>query len=142
MKNLTGLLLLISFLTTSAYAQNNAGSEAYASMDSKSPFSMEDGGYKKASFPGGFKALSEYLAENFQYTDLDRENGFEGTIIIRCNLDERGLASDCEVIKSIHPLIDTRALASVKNMPEWIPAQQDGIPVASRIDIPFNLKLK
>lgn len=95
-----------------------------------------------ATFPGGTKALNQHLANNFKYSDADRENGFEGTIIVCCTIDATGKATDCEVFESVHPIVDKKALKAVSQMPEWTPATSAGVAVASKVFIPFKLRLR
>ena len=146
MKNIVSLILLGFALQSITYAQSAGNITSYNDLNiaANDEVAMNSALDKNttASFPGGAMALNQYLAENFKYTETDSENGFEGSIIIRCIIDVTGKPTECEVIKSVHPIVDKRALRVVSKMPAWEPAYADGIPVASTIYIPFELKIR
>jgi protein TonB len=48
-----------------------------------------------------------------------------------------GKRRDIEVLRSIYPTLDAEAKRVVKDMPDWIPGQQDGKPVAAYVTIPI-----
>lgn len=96
----------------------------------------------QAAFPGGTKALAQYLKQEFTMNDFARENGLEGTILVRCTIDTDGKVTDATVIESVHPVIDAEALHAVKNMPAWSPSTKNGQVTQTRIEIPFQLRLR
>lgn len=76
------------------------------------------------------------------YPRLARRRGLEGRLVLRVSVDAGGRAGDIEVIESSgHRLLDDSALKAVAGW-RFTPARRGGIPVASRLDIPVNFRLK
>ena len=94
------------------------------------------------SFPGGDKALFDYLSENIKYPILAEENGIQGRVIVTFVVERDGSITEAKVVKSVYPSIDKEALRVVKGMPKWIPGVQNGVPVRTKYTIPVTFKLK
>ncbi len=94
-----------------------------------------------ASFPGGNRALREFLSKNLKYPEKAAEEGVQGRVICRFELDEKGYISNIKVAKHIHPLLDAEAVRVISVMPRWIPAKQNGEPVKTRYTIPITFRL-
>ena len=94
------------------------------------------------SFPGGNKALFDYLSENIKYPILAEENGIQGRVIVTFVVEKDGSITEAKVVKSVHPSLDKEALRVVKGMPKWIPGVQNGVPVRTKYTIPVTFKLK
>lgn len=147
MKSLFTLLVLLVAVNFSLQSQTFASStidsnEPYASLSNSLDIPVANDNVIKATFPGGVKAMKAYFLKEFSFTDMARENGFEGTIIVRCTIDDQGRPTEATIVQSVHPMIDAKALATVQNMPNWSPAMINGQPQATSIDIPFQLRLR
>ena len=94
------------------------------------------------SFPGGNKALFDYLSENIKYPILAEENGIQGCVIVTFVVEKDASITEAKVVKSVHPSLDKEALRVVKGMPKWIPGVQNGVPVRTKYTIPVTFKLK
>lgn len=92
-------------------------------------------------FPGGTKALLEYLSKNIKYPSVCRENNIQGKVIISFIVDKDGSITNPEVIKSINPYLDKEALRVITNMPKWKPGSQRGKAVKVRFTVPVQFKL-
>ena len=95
-----------------------------------------------ASFPGGEKALAEYLASAFQYPEEAILHGVTGTVVIRFTIGTDGTLSDPQIVQSVLPSVDDAALQVLDQMPRWQPALMDGKPVEATGQIPFVLTLQ
>ena len=87
---------------------------------------------------GGYAAVQE----NVHYPELARETGIGGTTIVQVTISAQGKAEASIVLKSAGDAsLDSAALDAVMAT-EWLPAQQDGSPVAVRIAMPIVFRLK
>lgn len=89
------------------------------------------------SFPGGQKAMMQYLAENVKYPENARKNGKSGRVIVQFIVEKDGSITETKVIKSIDPELDAEALRIVNGMPKWTPAIQDGKTVRVKFFMPI-----
>ena len=93
------------------------------------------------SFPGGEKAMMQWLSDNIQYPALAHKESIQGRVIVRFVVAEDGSIEDAAVMRSLHPVCDEAALRVVKMMPKWIPGKQDGKPVSVYYTLPIVFKL-
>ncbi len=87
-------------------------------------------------FPGGNGALMKFLLSKLQNTDMT--NKPEGLVILQFEVTETGELKDFTIVKTLEPSLDIAALIAVKQMPNWIPASQNGIPVKVRFTLPVR----
>lgn len=93
------------------------------------------------SFPGGQKALMDYLSKNIVYPVKAAEKNIQGRVIIRFSVDLDGSLSDITIVHSVDPALDAEAIRLVKTMPKWIPGTQDGQPVKVNFTLPITFSL-
>jgi TonB family protein len=95
------------------------------------------------NFPGGYKALNKFLANNLKYPAEAADAGVQGQVLVSFLLDEEGNISTPRVVKTPGPELDDEAIRIVQSMPRWVPAQKNGKPVAVwyTINIPFDLEV-
>lgn len=86
---------------------------------------------KEANFPGGEDAFCSYIKDNMNYNEEAKMKDIQGRVIVRFTVDEQGKVKKPEVIRSIHPLLDTEALRLIKNMPDWEPEMINGNAISS-----------
>lgn len=93
-------------------------------------------------FPGGEKALLEYLASNTIYPEASMKQGVMGKVILRFCITSKGTVSQVSVLKGISPELDAEAIRVVKTLPSFIPGKQGGkpVPVWYMVPIAFTLK--
>lgn len=97
---------------------------------------------KKAEYPGGTKALLQYLKDNLRYPKEAINKNIQGTVIVDFNIDIDGIISDVKVIRSVDPILDEEAIRVVEAMGYWTPAIADGKEVRSRFKLPIRFTLK
>ena len=94
-----------------------------------------------AEFPGGLSELIKWLNLNIKYPEKALKDSIQGRVIVKLVVEKDGKIGDAVVVKGIDPEIDQEALRVTKEMPAWIPAQNNGKPVASFFNIPITFKL-
>lgn len=94
------------------------------------------------SFPGGDKALMEWLADNVRYPVVAIENGVEGRVVVGFVVERDGSITDVKVMRSKDPSLDKEALRAVSSMPKWIPGRQNGQAVRVRYVVPVLFRLQ
>ena len=94
-----------------------------------------------ASFPGGNRALMEFLSEKLNYPEEAAKEKIQGRVICQFDIDEKGYVSNIKVAKPIHPLLDAEAVRVMSIMPRWIPAKQLGVAVKTRFTLPITFRL-
>lgn len=94
------------------------------------------------SFPGGFKALREYLNNNMRYPDEAAANKQQGRVLCTFTIEQDGSINDIEIIKSVSPSLDAEAMRVVSAMPRWIPGKQAGKPVSTKYTLPITFRLQ
>lgn len=89
-------------------------------------------------FPGGVEALGKYLQKRAKYI---RKHPLEGIVMLRFVVDTNGRPIDVQIVQSLHPLYDQRAIDIVYSMPKWKVGSTKGKPVAvsQHLTIAFRL---
>lgn len=95
----------------------------------------------KASFPGGEKALTEYIETNRKYPQTAANNGIEGVVEVRFIVKKDGSNEQLSIVRLVDPDLEAEAIRLVKEMPKWQPATFGGAPVDSEsvVSVPFLL---
>ncbi|MDR0232842.1 MAG: TonB family protein [Dysgonamonadaceae bacterium] len=94
------------------------------------------------SFPGGDKAMMEFLGKNIKYPVIAQEQGIQGMVVLRFVVGKNGEVSDVTVLRSLDPSCDKEAIRVVKSMPRWIPGKQNGNPVLVYYTLPVRFTLQ
>ncbi len=92
-------------------------------------------------FPGGDKALREFILNNLNYPEIARKSGITGTVYVQFVVEKDGSISDVKVVRGIGGGCDEEAVRVVKSMPKWKPGKQRGMPVRVYFTLPIELKL-
>lgn len=91
-------------------------------------------------FPGGMKALMDYLSTNVKYPEAAKQAGISGRVTTVFVVGEDGVIRDVKVVRSVSPELDAEAIRVMSSMPKWKPAKQDGKPVPVRYTVPVNFR--
>lgn len=90
--------------------------------------------------------LLAFIYANISYPGIARENGVEGTVVVRFVVNERGEITGTEVIRDVGAGCGEEALRVItlmNAMPErWIPGKQRGRPVKVYYTLPVKFVLK
>ena len=82
----------------------------------------------------------ESIVKNVVYPKSAKENGVEGKVIIKAIVDEKGVVSSTEVVKSVNKECDNAAIKAIKKT-KFKPVMKDGKAVKSEVVIPVMFKL-
>ena len=88
----------------------------------------------------------EFIYKNIKYPPIARENGVEGTVVIRFVVDKDGSVDEPKILRDIGAQCGAEALRVVNmmnNMPQkWIPGKQRGKPVKVYFNLPVKFRLE
>jgi periplasmic protein TonB len=96
---------------------------------------------QKPEFPGGEKALMQYLADHIKYPAMARESNVEGKVFLSFVVGKDGRISDVKVLRGIGSGCDDEAKSVVASMPAWAPGKQNGQSVKVQYTLPVQFKL-
>ena len=117
-------------------------SDPVVSIGEKEADNVYDMVKQAPQFPGGSKAMREYLKTNMRYPQIAKENGIQGRVILQFVVDETGKVRDPKILRSVDPALDAEAIRLVEAMPLWTPGKQDGKAVAVRFTVPVVFSLQ
>jgi protein TonB len=84
---------------------------------------------QKPQFPGGDKALLEYIYSHVEYPQMAIDNGIQGTVTVRFVVRSDGSIDDVTIMRSPDPILDKPSTDVIKRLPKWIPGSNNGVPV-------------
>lgn len=92
------------------------------------------------------KKMLEFIYKNIKYPPIARENGVEGTVVIRFVVDKSGKVQEPTILRDIGAQCGSEALRVVEMMnkmgKKWIPGKQRGKPVKVYFNLPVKFKLE
>ena len=94
------------------------------------------------AFPGGEKALLEYVAKNIKYPQIARETGIQGRVFVGFVVEPDGSVSNVKILRGIGGGCDEEAMRVIKSLPKWKPGKQRGKAVRVSYQIPVFFKLQ
>ena len=106
------------------------------------PILCYTGGSIPPQFPGGDKALMNWLSENVIYPDSAKKYEIQGKVIVNFIVQLDGSIDSVRVVESVHPILDKEAVRLVKSMPRWKPGTSRGVNVSSYFTLPVKFVLK
>jgi TonB family protein len=115
----------------------------YGQQDSvRNPKALEVFDIEKApEFPGGEKAMMQFLYDHIKYPKLALENMVKGTVVISFVIDRDGSITDSYILKDIGAGCGSEALRVVNSMPTWIPGHAKGGPVRVKYSLPIHFNV-
>lgn len=93
------------------------------------------------TFPGGAKALRQFIDDNLQYPEEALADSIQGTIQVSFVVEKDGRATAFEVIDEHHPALEAEAVRVLQLMPKWNPATHNGVRVRVEYVVPVKFKL-
>ncbi len=94
------------------------------------------------TYPGGNKALREFISKNLEYPEKAQKKGIQGKVFVVFVVEKDGKITNVRVIKSVNKYLDKEAMRVIKLMPKWNPGMQKGKPVRVKFTVPINFVLK
>ncbi len=92
-------------------------------------------------YPGGDKALLDFIQNNIQYPSEALAQKIEGRVIVRFSVSKLGTTEDVTVLKGVDPLLDAEAIRVVYQLKGWHPGKQGGQPVNVWYMVPVTFTL-
>jgi len=92
-------------------------------------------------YPGGEKAMMEYVAKNVKYPQEAKDKEIQGRVFVSFVVEKDGSVSTVKVLRGIGGGCDEEAVRVVSSMPKWKPGIKDGKPVRVSYMMPLNFKL-
>lgn len=96
---------------------------------------------KKPVFPGGEKALLQYVANHFKIPASDLAQGNGGTIYVGFTIDKQGFVVNVHILRPISDASSEEAIKVVSSMPRWEPGVQSTQKVMVDFILPIKMKL-
>jgi TonB family protein len=93
-------------------------------------------------YPGGDKALYNFIGKNIVYPEVAKKAGVTGKIYVQFVIDKDGSVTDVKTQKGIGAGCDEEAVRVIKMMPKWIPGKNNGELVKTRISMPIVFALQ
>lgn len=93
-------------------------------------------------FPGGDKALMQWLDAHVIYSSSAVRQKLEGDVEVAFIIDEEGNVIEPEIIKHLNPTLDRAVMQAIQQMPKWSPGTLRGKPTCTKISIPVHFQLK
>jgi protein TonB len=92
------------------------------------------------------KKMLQFIYDNIQYPSIARENGIEGTVVIRFVVEADGAIKHAEVVRDIGGRCGEEAMRVVSLMnampQKWTPGRQRGKPVRVWFNLPVKFILE
>lgn len=92
-------------------------------------------------FPGGERALLNFMKQNIEYPSIDIENRTQGTVYVQFVVMRDGSIGNVKTLRSLSPTADNEAMRVVKMLPKWKPARMGTREVSCIFNLPVNFKL-
>jgi len=74
----------------------------------------KDDHLRMPDYPGGHKALQEFIANNIRYPEEAREAGIEGDVIVAYEVTDNGLVINPHIVKGLGHGCDEEALRIIR----------------------------
>ncbi|MEM9917237.1 MAG: energy transducer TonB [Bacteroidota bacterium] len=92
------------------------------------------------------KKMLEFIYKNIKYPPIARENGVEGTVVIRFVVGKDGSVEEPTILRDIGAQCGSEAMRVVKMMnsmgKKWVPGKQRGKPVKVYFNLPVKFRLE
>jgi TonB family protein len=92
-------------------------------------------------YPGGDKALLEYITSNIKYPESLRAQKITGKVYVRFAVSAEGKTEQVSILKGVHPALDAEAYRVVSSLKGWTPAKREGKPVSVWYMVPVEFSL-
>lgn len=94
-----------------------------------------------AEYPGGEKALAQFLKSNIKYPSRAVKKMVEGKVTVNFIVDENGKVCDVNVAEGVNKDLNREALRVCRLLPDFIPATVNGELVKVLFSLPIRFKI-
>ena len=95
---------------------------------------------EKPQYPGGVKALREFINSHLQYPEDAMEQRIEGVVTVAYQVSDEGVVENPTVIKGLCPSCDAEAVRLVKLL-QYGKAHNRGVRLKSNCKVNIKFKL-
>ena len=96
---------------------------------------------QKPLFPGGEKALFDYIKKHIRYPETAEVDNVQGRVIVQFVVTKTGEIGEVKVVRGKHPDLDKEAVRIVKTLPKFIPGKMNGKDVNVWYTLPIQFRL-
>lgn len=96
---------------------------------------------QKPEFPGGEKAMYEFMNKNIHYPAVAQEEGIQGTVVVQFTIAKDGSVTNAKAVRSPHESLSAEAVRMVMSMPKWTPGRNNSQAVKVNYTLPVRFKL-
>ena len=140
MKNIF-IILAISIFSTSCNNDKLQEYEVYQIVENMPRFpGCEDLPFNERRDCSNKKML-DFIYTRIKYPQEARENGIEGTVLIRFIIERNGKLSNKEIIKDIGGGCGQEVLRVINEMPKWVPGSIRDEEVRVYYNLPVKFRL-
>jgi TonB family protein len=93
-------------------------------------------------FPGGERALRQYIANNVKYPADAIKNEIKGKVYVTFVVSKDGSIANAKIARGVSPSLDAEALRVINSLPGWKPGTQRGEAVNVSYTVPINFQLQ
>ncbi len=93
-------------------------------------------------FPGGEKALLQFIGNRTNYPQSAIQDSIEGKVYLKFVVNTDGSVNNVEVIKSVRYDLDNECIRVIKMLPRFQPGKMQGKPVPVWYAVPITFALK
>lgn len=93
-------------------------------------------------FPGGDKAMRQFLAMTVRYPTSAIESNIQGKVYVSFIVTKTGTVTNAKVVRGVDPSLDNEAIRVVESMPKWKPGRQRGENVDVSFTVPITFILQ
>ena len=136
-----------SLISTGAIPRTNAPGSSEGLPQSPNGNSLHSDGdgqgqniplsHSDAQFPGGKEAFAKFLTK-YIVTPDDLEAGEKKVVVVRFMVDVDGLITRMEIVQTDGEKYSREVMRVLSKMPRWIPAEQNGLQVATWFEQPVT----
>jgi TonB family protein len=96
----------------------------------------------KAEYPGGVDALIAFLGKEAKYPKSLEKEGPEGKVFVEFTITKSGKVTNANLKRaSGYDAMDQEAIRIVESMPNWKPAQNNGVAIKTKMTLPIVFKI-
>ncbi|MDD3322025.1 MAG: TonB family protein [Paludibacter sp.] len=96
---------------------------------------------KMPEFPGGEKALVDFISKSILYPEKALKKKEQGKVIVQFIVDKNGKVENSKILRGVSLSLDKEALRVISLIPDWIPGEQNGNKVSVYQFIPVQFKI-
>lgn len=96
-----------------------------------------------AQFPGGVVEMKKFILENVEYPPIAQYECFTylGPFYVKFIVCDEGTVQNIQLMRPSDSEYAKLAIELVEKMPNWIPAEQNGVKVSSVVRLPISFIL-